>query len=87
MDREQAVKVIKEIFEQCRYLEGRSIELLPPKDNDSLSNTFQVHIQVSGDTEPFLVACIENIAERHNLATKQVDGYLIVYKPYPNTKK
>jgi len=81
MDRTQAVSVIKEISEQCQCLEGKSIKLLPPKDNDALANTFQVHIQTSGN--PFLVSCIETISERHNLATKQIEGYLVVYKPYP----
>ena len=81
------MSVIKEISEQCPYLEGKSIKLLPPKDNDALSNTFQVHIQVSDDPSPILVSCIETIAEKHNLATKRIDDYLIVYKPYPNTTK
>jgi hypothetical protein len=87
MNRKQAVNVIKEISEQCQLLEGKSIKLLPPKDNDALSNTFQVHIQVSDDPDPILVSCIENIAEKYNLSTKQVEGYLILHKPYPNSKK
>ena len=87
MDRAQAVSMIKEISGQCQLLEGKSIKLLPPKDNDALSNTFQVHIQTLDDPDAYLVSCVESIAEKHKLATKQVGGYLIVYKPYPNTKK
>ena len=87
MNRTQAVSIIKEISEQCQYLEGKSIKLLKPKDNDALFNTFQVHIQVSDDSDPILVSCIESIAEKHSLATKQVEGYLIVYKPYPKEIK
>ena len=86
MKRRQAVNVIKEISERCQLLEGRSIKLLQPKDNDAQSNTFQIHIQVSDDPDPFLVSCIETIAEKHNLATKQIDEYLIVYKPCSNKK-
>jgi len=86
MNREQAVKVIKDISEQCNLLEGKSLKLLPPKDNDTLSNTFQVHIQTHDDPDPFLIRCVERVAEEHKLVTKQVDGYLIVYKPYPITK-
>ena len=81
MNRTQAVSVIKEIAEQCPYLEGKSIKLLTPKGNDALPNTFQVHIQASDD--PFLVSCIEIVAEKHNLATKQIDGYLVMYNLYP----
>jgi len=84
MDRAQAVNVIKEISEQCQLLAGKSIKLLPPKDDDSLSNTFQVHIQTYQDPDPYLVSCVKDVAEKHKLAIKQVFGYLIVYKPYPN---
>ena len=87
MNREQAVNVIKEISEQCQLLEGKSIKLLPPKDNDALSNTFQVHIQTLGFPDPCLVGCIREVAEKHKLAIEQVDGYLIVFKPYPTTRK
>jgi hypothetical protein len=87
MNRRQAVNIVKEISEQCQLLEGKSIKLLPPKDNDALSNTFQVHIQVSDDPDPILVSCIESIAEKYNIATKQVEGYLILYKPYSNSKR
>jgi hypothetical protein len=81
MDRTQAVSVIKEIAEQCQYLEGKSIKLLTPKDNGALANTFQVHIQTSDN--PILVSCIETVAEKHNLATKQIEGYLVMYNLYP----
>jgi len=83
MDREQAVNLIKEISKQCNLLEGKSIKLLPPKNNDALSNTFQVHIQLSDNPDPILVGCIETVAEKHNFATAQIEEYLIVYKPYP----
>ena len=87
MDRTQAVSIIKEISEQCHNLEGKSIKLLASKDNDALSNTFQVHIKVSDDPDPILVDCTESIAEKHNLTTKQIEGYLVVYKPYPKKKE
>jgi hypothetical protein len=82
MNREQAVNVIKEIFEQCRFIEGKSLKLMPPKENNNLSNTFQVCVQVMNDS--LLVSCIESVAEKHNLKVKCKDSYCIVYKPYPN---
>jgi hypothetical protein len=80
MDREQAVNVIKEIFERCQAIEGKSLKLLPPKEDNSLSNTFQIHIKPRGDT--VIHGCVEGIAKKHRLATKTTDGWLIVYKPY-----
>jgi len=84
MDRAQAVNIIKEILETCRVIEGRSITLLPPKDNDKLSNTFQIHIRT---TDEPLKECIKEIAAKHGLATQQEENYFVVYKPYPETKK
>ncbi|MGZ4850378.1 MAG: hypothetical protein ACXV2C_03250 [Candidatus Bathyarchaeia archaeon] len=82
MNREQAVTVIKQIFQYCRYMEGKSLELMPPKGDDALSDTFQIHIQTRDDD--LLVSCIKNIAKEHNVAVKIAKGSCIVYKPHPN---
>jgi hypothetical protein len=82
MDRQKAVSFIKEIFEQCHSIEGKSIKLLPPKENNSLSSTFQIHIEVKDDLT--LQSCVHKIAAKNNLAVAKKDGVLIVYKPYPN---
>ena len=82
MNREQAVTVIKEIFEHCRLIEGKSLKLLPPKGNDALSDTYQIHIHA--DSDQILTSCVETVAQEHKLAVKKTDGFLIVYKPYPN---
>ena len=82
MNRVQAVNIIKEVSEQCPLLVGRSIKLLQTKGNNASSNTLQLHIKVSND-HPFLVNCVENVAEKHNLTTRQIDDYVIVYEPQP----
>jgi hypothetical protein len=84
MNREQAVDIIKELFDICNSVEGRSIKLMPPKNNDALSNTFQIHIQLSRSTSDSLVeTCVEAIAQRNRLAFETKNGWLIIYKPYP----
>jgi hypothetical protein len=82
MDREQAVNIIKEIFENCNAIEGKSLKLLPPQENNTLSNTFQIHIDVNGNSE--IISCIQVIVQKHNLLVKVKDRWLTVYKPYPN---
>ncbi len=82
MNREESIAVIKEIFDKCRYLEGRSIKLMPPKDNNALSNTFQIHIQLY--PHDVVDPCIDNIAKERNLAVKLRSGLLIIYRPYPH---
>ena len=84
MDREQAVTVIKQLFERCNQIEGKSIKLMPPKANGSLANTFQIHIQTREDE--ILQSCITGIAKENGLAVKRKRGLFIVYKRYANVK-
>ena len=84
MNRQQAVILIKEIFDKCQLIEGKSIKLLPPKGNNSLPNTYQVHIETRDDS--YLISCIERIAKEHKLAVKELNGSCIAYEPYPNVK-
>jgi hypothetical protein len=84
MNRKEAITVIKEIFEECHLIEGKSLKLLPPKENNTLSNTFQVHVQnLHTNDNQILQLCIESIEKEHRLAVKDEDGWLIIYKPYP----
>jgi hypothetical protein len=82
MNRQQAVATIKEIFDCCSAIEGKSLKLLPPREDNSLSDTFQIHIQTGDDTA--IQRCVEDITKKHKLATKLGDGWLVVYKPYPS---
>ncbi len=82
MNRNQAITVIKEIFDKCHLIEGKAIKLMPPKENNALSNTYRIHIQIGNDES--LVSCVHGAVKQHNLAIKRTKDALIVYKPYPN---
>ncbi len=82
MDRKQAVYVLKQLFEQCDWIEGKSIKLMPPKENNALSSTFQIYIETNGDD--VVPSCIRDIAKENGLNFKEKDRCVIVYKPYPN---
>ena len=84
MNREEALKVIKEIFERCREIEGKSLTLLPPKDRDELSNTFQIRIRT---TDPILKSCVEDIVKGYDLVTLQEENFLVVYKHHPDSHR
>ena len=82
MDRVQAVQVLKRVFEECQWVEGKSVKLIPPKNIDSLSNTFQIHIQTND--EGIIPSCIMTITKENGLTVKERDGFIIIYKSYPN---
>jgi len=58
--------------------------LVPPNDNDALSDTFQTHIRTNDER---LTSCIKDIAEKHNLAAYQEENYFVVCKHYPELEK
>jgi hypothetical protein len=59
------------------------IEALTTTEDNSLSNTFQIHIELTENTD---IPGYTKVAKKHNLALKEKDGWLIVYKPYPSVK-
>jgi hypothetical protein len=83
MDREQAVGIIKQICLNCQLVEGKSIKLLPSKEPNALSHTYQICIQQTASTSyELLQLCVDNIAAKNNLSIMVKDGWLIIYKPY-----
>jgi hypothetical protein len=83
VNRQEAITVIKQIFNQCPTIEGKSITLMPPKGNNYLSTTFQIQIQADSSLET-IKSCTEDIVEEHNLAVKIKGSLIIIYKSYPN---
>lgn len=82
MNREQAASILKRIFEESSWVEGKSVKLIPPKNNNALSNTFQIHIVTNGDK--MIPTFIRTIAKENGLIVEQKEGFIIVYKPYPH---
>ena len=79
MERDQAVKVVKEIFELCRVIEGKSIKLMPSTAKAVSSKGCQIHIHTKGDE--LLENCIKTVADNHGLAAIKEGDIVIIYKP------
>lgn len=79
LDRKQAVSIVKEILDKCKAIEGKSIKLLPPKE-DEFSSTYQIYIDIKND--PFLEQCIVRVIEKYQLDTKISGNWIIIYKTY-----
>jgi hypothetical protein len=82
MDRQETVTVVKQIFAICHQLEGKSLKLMTPEENRSLSRTFQVHIETLHKTDEVLQSGIMDVVEKNQLAVKVKNGWLIIYKSY-----
>ena len=79
MEREKAVKVIKQIFQQCQSIEGKSIKLMPQKADSVLSKECQIYIQARYDD--ILESCVKDIAKANKLAVQKEGEFLIIYRP------
>ncbi|MDI9577887.1 MAG: hypothetical protein WC203_07480 [Candidatus Bathyarchaeia archaeon] len=79
MERQQAVSVVKEIFECCRFIEGKNIKLMPPNADDVLSKGCQIHIDAKDDD--ILMDCLEKVAIGNELAMVKEGQLVILYKP------
>jgi hypothetical protein len=84
MNRKQAVDVVKEVSEHCNSIWGKSIQLLPNKENNAPLDV-EIHFEVNDDV--LLLAYIMAVARANKLAVKKTNGTLVVYSTQPNDYK
>jgi hypothetical protein len=78
MDRAEAIKVYSELVKLCR-LECASVSLFPSRKDDTLSEGYQLHISES--MKNYDKQLVNKILERHQLALKEINDKIIIYKP------
>jgi hypothetical protein len=79
MERDEAVKLVKEIFYSCRYIEGKSIKLMPADTTGFSSKGCQIHIHTRDDE--LLESCLKTVTDNHGLAMTKKGDLVIIYKP------
>jgi hypothetical protein len=79
LDREEVLRLLKVLFDQCRHIEGKSLKLMPPNADSVHSKGYQIHISPNNDEA--LEHCIERIVKEHNLVVANEDNILVIFKP------
>ena len=83
LNRDEAVLVLKEIFEECTLFDGNYIALMPPNAAGLLSKGYQVHLKVPIDKET--QGCMQQVAKKYNCAVSMInrngDDVAIIYRP------
>jgi hypothetical protein len=81
LNRNEAVSVLKEIFEKCTLFDGTYIALMPPNSASLLSKGYQVHLRVPIDERT--QNCMEEIAKKHDchIVIKDKEDIAIIYRP------
>lgn len=78
MQREEAIKLINQIYNECNHSLGKSVKLMPPNADGVLSKGCQVHIETNDDE--YLEPCLHKIAKKHDLSVHKEGRYLILYR-------
>ncbi len=78
LDRPIVVSFLKQAFEQCPQLEGKSIKLMPPNADSVHSKGYQIHIQPNSVN---FEKCMQPIIKKHNLSMIHEENTLIIFNP------
>lgn len=85
MDRVEAVALLKELFDMCPSLEGKSFAIMPPQADSLLSKDHQIHITTTLNEETLL--CVRRAIKRHDhLALLEEKDRIILYRPAGKVK-
>jgi hypothetical protein len=81
LKREEAILVLKELFEKCTNLDGHYLELLPPNASTKMSGGYQIEIKATLDEETR--TCMQDILIKYQLTIKiQEEDSFIIYRPH-----
>ena len=81
MKREEAILVLKELFEKCTNLDGHYLEIIPPNSYTQMSGEYQIQIKATLDEETR--TCMQDILMKYQLTIKiQEEDSFIIYRPH-----
>lgn len=79
MNRNEAIAILKEVFEKCKLLDGTYVSLMPPNSADLESQGYQIHIKTPIDEMAKM--CMEKILNNNRLSLKTENDLAIIYRP------
>jgi hypothetical protein len=74
VQRDRAVKIIKEIGTSCKFLNPKEISLEP----SGKPKRYEIHINSHVDES---WECLKKLAKKHSLGVKLTDHTLVIYAP------
>jgi hypothetical protein len=80
LKREEAILVLKELFEKCTNLDGHYLEVLPPDASKDLSLGYQIKIKATLDEETR--TCMQDVLMKNQLTIKVEEDSFIIYRPH-----
>jgi len=86
LKREEAMLVLKEIFDKCTLYDGSWVALMPPNSANVLAHGYQLHLKVPLDEQSR--SCMQDVLQKYDLAMmfKENEGLTVIYKPKTGEK-
>ena len=85
MKREEAIIVLKELFEKCSALDGQWLSLMPPNAATLMSGGYQILIKTALDE--ITRNCMQDVLSKYHLTIKiKEPDTFIIYKPLQKPK-
>ena len=75
MRRLEAIRIIDELGDSCKFLNPRAIFLEQTAD----AGHYEIHVEANVDDD--IWECLKKIAKEHALEVKLMDHKLIIYRP------
>jgi hypothetical protein len=80
LKREEAILVLKELFEKCTSLDGHYLEIIPPNASKDMSRGYQIQIKATLDEETR--TCMQDVLMKYQLTIKvEEEDSFIIYRP------
>jgi hypothetical protein len=80
LKRDEAILVLKDLFDKCTNLDGHYLEVLPPNASKDVSLGYQIQIKATLDEETR--TCMQDVLMKYQLTIKveEANGF-IIYRP------
>jgi hypothetical protein len=79
MDRNEAIAVLKEIFDRCSYLDASAITLMASKVTErSGCSDYSIHMSTTLDSDSR--AIVQGIVKAHGLTYRENEGRLTIFR-------
>lgn len=80
MKREEAILVLKDLFDKCTNLDGHYLEVIPPSASKDMSLGYQIQIKATLDEETR--TCMQDVLMKYQLTIKvEEEDSFIIYSP------
>jgi len=80
LKREEAILVLKELFDKCTNLDGHYLEVIPPNASKDISMGYQIQIKAILDEETR--TCMQDVLMKYQLTIKiEEENSFIIYSP------